>query len=223
MASIDTVFVDVGGVLLLPPPEAAWTALGAEAPLDLETHRRAHVEGMSGYDRSDGVWREYLLGFCRGYRVPLEKLERTADALQETLERVPWSVVDQRSRQGLRALSEHGYRLAIVSNSDGTIERQLHLFEICQTGDGAGVCVEAVIDSHILGLSKPDPAIFHHVLGLLGTEAARAAHIGDSVHADVGGARAAGVLPVHFDPLHRCHDTDHAHLHDLGEAPSVLG
>lgn len=222
MANIDTLFVDVGGVLLLPPPEAAWTALGAEAPLDLETHRRAHVEGMVAYDRSDGVWREYLLGFCRGYQVPLEKLEVTADAVQETLDRTPWSVVDERSRRGLRALAEHGYRLAIVSNSDGTIERQLRLFEICQMGEGGGVRVEAVIDSHVLGLSKPDPGIFHHVLGLLGSDAARAAHIGDSVHADVGGARAAGVRPVHFDPLRRCGATDHVHLHDLGDAPSVL-
>jgi putative hydrolase of the HAD superfamily len=223
MASIDTVFVDVGGVLLLPPPEAAWTALGAEAPLDLEAHRRAHVEGMIGYDRSDGVWGEYLLGFCRGYEVAPEKLRQTAGAVGEALERIPWSVVDERSRQGLRALSEHGFRLAIVSNSDGTIERQLRLFEICQTGDGGGVCVEAVIDSHVLGLAKPDPAIFHHVLGMLGAEAGRAAHIGDSVHADVGGARAAGVRPLHFDPLRRCDDTGHEHLHDLADAAAVLG
>jgi putative hydrolase of the HAD superfamily len=178
---------------------------------------------MVGYDRSEGVWREYLLGFCRGYDVPPENLEPTVNALQQTLERIPWSVVDEQSRRGLRALSEHGYRLAIVSNSDGTIERQLRFFEICQTGEGGGVCVDAVIDSHILGLAKPDPAIFHHVLGLLGADAARAAHIGDSVHADVGGARAAGVRPVHFDPLRRCDDSDHEHVHDLADVAAMLG
>ena len=43
----------------------------------------------------------------------------------------------------------------------------------------------------------------------------RAVHVGDSVHADVEGARAAGVTPVHFDPYGLCKAQGHEHAASL--------
>ncbi len=45
----------------------------------------------------------------------------------------------------------------------------------------------------VRSLGKPDPAIYHPVLAMLGTERARTLAVGDSLRTDIGGAQAAGV------------------------------
>src|SRR5215217_767861 len=47
-----------------------------------------------------------------------------------------------------------------------------------------------------VGAAKPDPAIFAHALAVAGADPEEAWHAGDSAEADVGGARAAGLVPV---------------------------
>ena len=57
--------------------------------------------------------------------------------------------------------------------------------------------VDAVVTSAEFGAAKPDPAIFAHALELAGgVPPGDAVHAGDSVHADVEGARAAGIAAV---------------------------
>jgi hypothetical protein len=48
----------------------------------------------------------------------------------------------------------------VVSNSDGTVERQLRRARICQIGAGRGTSVLVIVDSAIFGMAKPDPSIF---------------------------------------------------------------
>ena len=67
-------------------------------------------------------------------------------------------------REGLAALAKTGVRLGVVSNAEGTVEARLAELAICQVGAGAGVPVEVVIDSHVVGVEKPDPAIFGFAL-----------------------------------------------------------
>jgi putative hydrolase of the HAD superfamily len=71
----------------------------------------------------------------------------------------------------------------------------------CSLGDwlepsGLTGLVEAVVTSAVTGAAKPDPLIFRRALDLLGVEAARAVHVGDSLDTDVDGARAAGIRAV---------------------------
>src|SRR2546423_921053 len=47
------------------------------------------------------------------------------------------------------------------------------------------------------GLRKPHPLIFRRALDLAGVGPAEAVFVGDSWEADVGGARSAGIAPVH--------------------------
>jgi putative hydrolase of the HAD superfamily len=105
----------------------------------------------------------------------------------------------------------------VVSNSDGTVERLLRSAGVAQVGPGEGVEVLAIIDSSVVGIAKPDPAIFHHTLDLLGVDASEAMHVGDSVRYDVDGARAAGVRALHFDPFGVCDSADHEHLRQLSD------
>ncbi len=89
----------------------------------------------------------------------------------------------------LRALRERGHPLVVVSNWD------VSLHGVLRTTGLAGL-LDAVVTSAELGTAKPDPAIFTHALGLVGAGPEGVLHVGDSLEADVEGARAAGLRPV---------------------------
>ncbi len=59
-----------------------------------------------------------------------------------------------------------------------------------------GLSFPAVVTSEDAGAYKPSPLIFQRALALLGLRADEAWHVGDSLHADVAGARAAGIAAV---------------------------
>ena len=97
--------------------------------------------------------------------------------------------------EAVRLLAARGVRVAVVSNSDGTVDEEL----ITAGFDGL---FETVVDSHVVGVSKPDPRIFTIALDRLAVPAASTVYIGDSPHHDIGGASAAGLGRVYLvDPL----------------------
>ena len=105
------------------------------------------------------------------------------------------------SLAGLRQLSDRGIPLGVVSNASGQIAGVLARAGICQVGDGDGVDVRCVVDSHVVGVAKPDPAIFEHAVELFdGLDRSRIVYVGDSVTIDVEAASAAGLRPVLLDP-----------------------
>jgi FMN phosphatase YigB (HAD superfamily) len=68
-------------------------------------------------------------------------------------------------------------------------------------GAGDHAEVRCIIDSHIVGVTKPDPKIFEFALPFFpGIERSRIAYVGDSIVMDVGGATAAGLTPILVDP-----------------------
>jgi len=105
-----------------------------------------------------------------------------------------WSIADPEAAPTLALLRDEGYRLGVVSNSDGTVERILERL-------GLRGFLEVVIDSEIVGIQKPDPAIFGLALEALGVDADRAVYLGDIPSVDLDGARAAGMTGVLMDPL----------------------
>jgi len=78
----------------------------------------------------------------------------------------------------------------IVTNGSSLVQRRKL--------DHAGLeeRVKHVVVSEECGLQKPDPAIFHKALSLVGCAPTEALMIGDHPHADVGGAEAAGIEAV---------------------------
>jgi putative hydrolase of the HAD superfamily len=64
------------------------------------------------------------------------------------------------------------------------------------------VDVRCVIDSAVVGVAKPDPAIFDFAVAHFhGIDRQRIAYVGDSVMMDVGGATAANLHPILVDPF----------------------
>jgi putative hydrolase of the HAD superfamily len=91
-------------------------------------------------------------------------------------------------------MRDRGLTLVVVSNSDGTAERSLE-------AAGLRPYLSDVIDSAIVGYEKPDARIFEHALRHSGARPERTLHVGDLYHADVTGARAAGIHAVLLDPF----------------------
>lgn len=128
----------------------------------------------------------------------------------------------QDSIDALPEIAATGVKLAIVSNSDGSVEQRLAEEGIAQVGRGPGTRVEAVVDSAIVGAAKPDPRIFEAALAAVSVPAAQVIHIGDSVSADVVGARAAGLRAIHLDPFLNCDLLDHEHIRSLREVVGLI-
>jgi putative hydrolase of the HAD superfamily len=228
---MDGVILDVGGVLLVPHFESVGAALEPCAiSLDAEAAERAHYAGVRAMDTAGEDEREarhaYLVGYTDAAGVPAGQRDEAIGRMYQ-IWRGPtidlWRQHVRGSVDGLRLLQRRGVRLGIVSNADGTIEEQLRRSEICQVGEGLGVPVLAIIDSHVVGVEKPAAEIFRHALEPLSVEPERAVYVGDTVRYDVRGARAAGLTPVHFDPYSLCPERDdHAHVTRLGQVDALF-
>jgi putative hydrolase of the HAD superfamily len=94
---------------------------------------------------------------------------------------------------------------------------------VCQVGPGPGVEVRIVVDSHIVGVRKPDAAIFTPALEAVGAAPDRVIYVGDTVKNDVAGARAAGLHPVHLDPYDLYPGAEHDRIRGLAELVEHLG
>lgn len=119
------------------------------------------------------------------------------------------------ARDALEVLGAAGIRMAAVSNSDGGARHSL---------ERAGLLdlFEFVVDSHEVGVEKPDPAIFRIALDRLGLPADQVWHVGDSYFHDIGGARAAGLAEaVLVDPLGLAPE-DQLRVDSVAELPSLI-
>jgi putative hydrolase of the HAD superfamily len=106
-----------------------------------------------------------------------------------------WSAAIDGTVEAISRLRRGGIRIAVVSNSDGSVRESL-------SRAGFDGLFEFVVDSHEVGLAKPDPAIFVHALDRLGVDAAGAWYVGDSIYHDVVGGITAGLAAsVLVDPL----------------------
>ncbi len=225
---VDAVLLDAGGVLTLPDPDLVREQLSADGALpEVEALDRAHYVGLMAHDRAGGGEQgesAFLAAYVRAAGVAPSRVEGAVERLARAFKRADnaWARVCPGAESGLRALCATGARVVIVSNSDGTVAQSLVSMGVCQVGRGRGASVVAVLDSAVVGIAKPDPGIFALALSEAGVPADRAVHVGDSVHADVEGARAAGITPVHFDPHGLCQAQDHEHAATLIEVANLI-
>jgi putative hydrolase of the HAD superfamily len=221
MKQYDAVFLDVGGVFQLPTATHVRAVLQnyRVAADDVLLHR-SHYAGVHAYDHAEGSeaerWNRYMQAYAQTAGVDPAAHPDVVHALLLAFRAAPkWATVIGESVQALRELSNTGLSIAIVSNSDGSVEDRLRADGTCQVGPGAGVSVHCVLDSHVVGSAKPDPGIFRTALEATGARPERTVHVGDSLRTDVQGARGVGITPLHLDPYRHCQATDHDHLRSL--------
>ncbi len=201
MSRFDAVlFKDAGGVLVLPDPTVIGPLLayyGGDPSIDAQ--RRAHYAGMkakSDVDASETTWGPYNDAYVAAVGVPEADRREAADVFDGARHSPLWRWMIPETRAALDVLAAAGVPMGVVSNASGQIEAMLRR-QICQVGTGQHVEVRCIVDSHVVGVAKPDPAIFDHALVHFAEfERSRIAYVGDSVTMDIGAATAAGLHPI---------------------------
>jgi HAD superfamily hydrolase (TIGR01509 family) len=211
-AEIDTLFLDVGNTLI--SVDFDWIA--AELVLrgvdvEAETLRRAEAAARPTYSHrlfvggvppGTDLFRSYLVAMLE--RIPAashlgtDRFDTLVTELRRVLRpdgraSVLWKSVMPGVASALQRLRALGVGLVVVSNSDGTVEQSLVDADLRQY-------LDAVVDSALAGFEKPDTRLFAHALSIANARAAETLHVGDLYHADVLGARSAGVHALLLDP-----------------------
>lgn len=200
----DAVIFDAGGVLVLPDPTVLAPLLAYfGGSNDIELHRRAHYAGMkakSDVEACESSWDAYNEAYVAAVGVdPVDRVE-AAVVLDRTRYHHTWRWVIPESRAALDRLASARVPMGVVSNASGQIEAMLRR-HIAQVGAGDHVGMRVIVDSHVVGVAKPDPAIFDHALPAFSEfETGRIAYVGDSVTMDIAAASAAGLHPILLDP-----------------------
>jgi putative hydrolase of the HAD superfamily len=170
--------------------EAAERALRNEFRETKGVVMRTHGDG--GFSWHERLYRRLLeLGNTPGDPSSLD--QAAAVLLREHRISNAWRRIGAGVRESLERLRAANLKLAVVSNSEGTIEQMLREIDLHRLFD-------TVIDSAVVGFTKPDPRIFHLALDRLGVTAGAALMVGDSPSADVDGAHAAGLRAALIDP-----------------------
>ena len=99
----------------------------------------------------------------------------------------------------LETLHTDGYRLAVISNADGRIQSLLERVGLLGH-------FEFVIDSELVGVEKPDAAIFREGCRRLDLPPGECVYVGDLYPVDYLGAREAGLVitsySIHYTKLY---------------------
>lgn len=180
---------DLDGTLVHTAPEITEAINRTLAEVGLAPETEAQVTAWIG-----GGTRETLLkvlaqrmvadpGLVERLRLDevLARLERHYDALSGTRARPYPGAAEM-----LQDLREQGLRLACVTNKEKRFARKV------LKGTGLWDVFDLVVGGDSLPQKKPHRSVMEHVLGVLGGEARRAAHVGDS-DIDVETARQGGV------------------------------
>jgi len=219
--SIETIFLDAGGVLAFPNWERVTAilaahgveveprALGAADPVaKLQIDAGSYVGASTDGER----WHRYFeLVFAAAGIRPDSRVDAAIDAIRayHNIHNL-WETVPDEVRPALVRLRKLGLCLAVVSNANGTVA---DAFERV----GLSEYVDMIIDSHYEGIEKPDPRLFQIALERAGAQADMTVHLGDLFHVDVLGARAAGIRAVLLDPAGLYHEYDCQRVGSLTE------
>lgn len=125
----------------------------------------------------------------------------------------------------LKVLKENGLLLGLISNAGDDADVQVLIDQ-----SGLRPYFDAVVTSASLGIRKPNPRIFQIMLETLEVKADRAVMVGDTLGADILGARNAGIYSVWITrradtTANRSHvDTivPDARIHNLSELLEIM-
>ena len=218
-ARFDAVLFDAGGVLVMPDPTVLAPLLvpyGGSA--DFAVHHRAHYAGMRAVDRSaQEDWSRYGEAYVATVGVDTDHYDEALLVFRSTFNVHLWRYPNEGSAAVLHSLVERQVPIGVVSNASGQIEGVLARAGVCQVGEGLGAGVLCVVDSHVVGVAKPDPGIFLSAVEAVGIHPDRIAYVGDSIRYDVNGATAAGLTPLLLDPYGDAGGDPHERIESLTE------
>ena len=211
--TIETVFLDAGGVLCHPSWARVADALTrhgatvtAAALAKAEQKATRDIDDAHTIGTTDDRARGWLYFNLVLHHAGVAQNAGTDAALAELREYHRhdnlWEHVEPDVAPTLAALRSRGLKLVVVSNANGRLK---HLFDRVDLTKW----FDHVLDSHEWGVEKPDPRLFTLALEQSRADAARTIHVGDLYHVDVVGARKAGLREgILFDMAELYADVD---------------
>jgi HAD superfamily hydrolase (TIGR01549 family) len=213
LASVETLFLDAGGVLVNPNWRRVALALTrhgacvtAEALQEAEPRAKYLMDTVEYVAASGDASRARryfdlvfdLAGVATGPAREMALTEVREYHARENL----WEEVPDDVSASLGRFQAAGLRVVVVSNSNGRLRdllRRLGLFGY----------FSLVVDSFEEGVEKPDPRLFEVALSRAGARRESTLHVGDFYEVDVVGARAARLQAALLDvaglyPEHDC-------------------
>lgn len=202
------IFFDVGGTLLYPDPVVIGASiqdlLGQRLPEDrlfaaIQFGSVAIDQAISRGQSIERWWHLFFgsvlhhLGFDGAAAPPrLDAMVRVLRACHQR--RNLWSHLLPGTHEVLETLRQKGFQLGVISNSDGKVRGQLEEARLAPY-------FSFILDSHVVGCEKPDPAIFRLALQESGLPASEVLYVGDIVAIDAVGATGVGMSALILDPL----------------------
>ena len=164
-----------------------------------------------------------LLGEWGYPDVPEEVLREALDGMY-AISQAHWKAEDD-AHPTLGWLRQQGYRLGLISNAGDDADVQALVNQA-----GLRPYFDVIVTSAAQGIRKPNPRIFQAALRHWGYAPARAAMVGDSLGADILGAKNAGLYSIWITrragtAANRAHEDTiqpDAVISRLSELPGVL-
>jgi HAD superfamily hydrolase (TIGR01509 family) len=219
MPAHPVIFFDVGNTLLFPNrtrilaplPEEQHPTLAEWQALERKT-KTAFDEVVLHNKVDHGFWWNFHTDLLNR-RHALD--ERLRDQLvMSTQNSANWDQILPGTRESLQRIGSK-FRIAVISNADGGIERALRR---CGIAD----CFLSITDSGIIGHEKPHPAIFQAALAAMKARPEESLYVGDVYSVDYVGARNAGMDAVLFDVAGTYRERDLPRVESLAELETWL-
>jgi len=186
--NITTVIFDFGYVLSLPPRASDYQNLAALAGIDANRFEEIYWGQRADYDRGtiDGsaYWRRVAHG--AGVEITPAQISSLVAADVEI-----WMRANPVMMDWVRALKNHGLKIAVLSNMPIEISTHMRRFAPWFT-EFDYVCFSAEVH-----LAKPEPAIFHACLKVVGSKPEECLFIDDRED-NVEAAQALGMHAARF-------------------------
>ncbi|HZD67838.1 MAG TPA: HAD-IA family hydrolase [Actinomycetes bacterium] len=198
------VFLDAGDTLLAPWPTfegrlvavarehgASFEEAAAQAAIAAVARRTAWPANWTDPALQRDFWCGFYLEVLRrlGYRGDMAALAR---ALYGSFSDPASYRLFGDVAPALGSLAARGLKLGVISNFEPWLEEVLRR-------EGILELFSVLAISGVLGVAKPEPAIFRAALDQVGVAASTAIHVGDHPEMDGTAARAVGITPVLID------------------------
>jgi putative hydrolase of the HAD superfamily len=200
---ITTVLFDAGGTLvhvdhgfLQQTLRQAGIAVSRRAVREAECASKVAIDRRmqaAETDTDETRRHPYFAALLRKLGVAAEKSDQILQHIETEHRRHNlWRVRLPSTPRVLASLQERGLQLGVVSNSDGRI---FSVLDRC----GIANFFQVIVDSHEVGVEKPDPRIFQFALDKMQAHPEQSMYVGDIYSIDVVGAERAGIQPVLID------------------------
>jgi putative hydrolase of the HAD superfamily len=216
------IFFDIGNTLLFPNRAKMLAPLASDRHPSLEQwqalERRTKAEfdrGMQNGRVDHGFWAIFHTYLLEALNEPVSGRNGLVQQLVEnTQNSANWDQILPGTRAALERIREK-FRIAVISNADGKIERVLSR---CGIAD----CFESITDSGIVGVEKPRPEIFEAALKTMNARPEESLYVGDVYSVDYVGATNAGMEAILFDVAGAYRDRSESRVESVAQLESWL-